>query len=114
MLEESLIDLRLALDNEPLLLPTTSLGETVTSPVIAVKNEDMSARLNGTVHASVPDIITLINKATGAPISNPHVSIGQQVGVLILPAPKALLTSRGLEVFGPAYAGISGPFVSPL
>ena len=81
---------------------------------IGVKNENLSAHLNGQVHASIPDILTLIDRETGEVISNPHARVGQQVAVLILPAPTPFLTPKGLQVFGPAYAGLEGPFVSPL
>ena len=81
---------------------------------IAYKNEHMAAWLDGEVHASIPDIICLIDKQTGDPVTNPHAYVGQQVAVLILPAPAPFLTPRGLEAFGPAYAGLDTPFVSPL
>ena len=59
-------------------------------------------------------MICLIDTQTGDPVTNPHAHEGQQVAVLILPAPAPFLTPRGLEVFGPAYAGLDTPFTSPL
>lgn len=81
---------------------------------ISIKNENLVGWCDGTVHAVIPDLICLFDTQTGQPIQNPHYHTGQQVSVVILPAPAPFLTRRGLEVFGPRYAGVSGHFVSPL
>ncbi len=81
---------------------------------IAVKNENLVAWRDGRVHATIPDLICLFDTETGQPVQNPHYRKGQSVSVVILPAPEAFLTPRGLEVFGPAYAGVDAHFVSPL
>lgn len=81
---------------------------------IGLKNENLVAWKDDTVHATIPDVICLIDTQTGEVVQNPHFQEGQTVAVVILPAPEAFLTERGLATFGPAYVGLSGPFGSPL
>ncbi len=81
---------------------------------IAVKNENLVGWCDGRVHATIPDLICLFDTQLGQPIQNPDYHVGQQVAVVILPAPAPFLKPRGLEVFGPGYAGVEGHFVSPL
>lgn len=81
---------------------------------ISVKNENLVGWFDGAVHATVPDLICLFDTETGQAVQNPHYHVGQQVAVVILPAPQAFLSPRGLAVFGPGYAGIDGHFRSPL
>lgn len=81
---------------------------------IDLKNENLVGKLNGAVHATIPDLICLIDTATGTPVTNPDYEVGMQVAVVILPAPEQFTTARGLQAFGPAYVGLEQPFVSPL
>lgn len=81
---------------------------------IGVKNENLISWLDDKVHATIPDLICLIDTQSGAPISNPEYEVGMEVAVVILPAPDAFMTPRGLEAFGPAYVGLDQPFKSPL
>ena len=81
---------------------------------ISVKNENLVGWLDGVVHATIPDLICLFDTETGQAVQNPHYRVGQQVAVVILPAPEAFLGPRGLAAFGPAYAGVDGHFRSPL
>ena len=78
---------------------------------IDIKNENLVGRLNGEVHATIPDLITLIDEKTGEPVTNPNYSIGQKVSVLILPAPEEFLSAKGLAAFGPSYVGLKQDFV---
>lgn len=81
---------------------------------VSLKNENLVGWLNDVVHATIPDLICLIDTETGSPVSNPDYSEGMHVAVVILPAPAQFTTKRGLAAFGPAYAGLKQPFVSPL
>lgn len=81
---------------------------------VSLKNENLVGWLNDVVHATIPDLICLIDTETGSPVSNPHYDEGMRVAVVILPAPAQFTTKRGLAAFGPAYAGLKQPFVSPL
>ena len=78
---------------------------------IRLKNENMVAWLDERVFATIPELICLIDKDTGKPVTNPNYRRGQSVSVVILPAPEAFTTERGLATFGPAYAGVEGPFM---
>ncbi|MEX0370540.1 MAG: DUF917 domain-containing protein [Tateyamaria sp.] len=81
---------------------------------ISIKNENLVAWRDGTVHAVIPDLICLFDTETGQPIQNPHYYTGQKVAVVVLPAPAPFLEPSGLDAFGPRYAGVDGHFVSPL
>ena len=73
---------------------------------IEVKNENLVGWLNDDVHVTTPDLICLIDNDTGQPVNNPNVTTGQAVSVVLLPAPLAFQTKKGLAAFGPAYAGV--------
>lgn len=73
---------------------------------IWLKNENLLGWLNEKVHATIPDLICMIDTDTGEPVTNPNYRTGQNVAVIILPAPEAFTTPKGLEAFGPAYAGL--------
>lgn len=81
---------------------------------IKLKNENMIGFLNDVVHATIPDLICLMDTESGRPISNPDYAIGMQVAVVILPAAIEFTSARGLAAFGPAYVGLEQPFRSPL
>ena len=87
------------------------LGEFVNNNYkITVKNENMAAFLNDEVHVTIPDLICCINSQTGTPITNPNYAVGMKVAVVILPAPKEFTGPKGLEIFGPRYAGVNTPY----
>ena len=77
---------------------------------IWLKNENMVGRLNGEVHTTIPDLICLIDTESGEPVTNPNYFTGQQVAVVVLPAPKPFTTQKGLEAFGPGYVGLDEPY----
>ncbi len=77
---------------------------------LAVKNENLVAYFDGELDVTIPDLICVIDTETGLPVTNPHYHKGQSVAVIILPAPTEFTTSRGLSVFGPAYAGIDASY----
>jgi DUF917 family protein len=70
----------------------------------------MIGRLDGEIHATIPDLICLIDTDTGAPVTNPNYSRGQNVAVVVLPAPLPFTTPKGLDAFGPAYIGLDQPY----
>lgn len=77
---------------------------------IWLKNENMIGWLNGTVHATIPDMICMIDTDTGEPVTNPNYHAGQNVAIVILPAPVPFTSPKGLAAFGPAYAGLDQPY----
>jgi len=73
---------------------------------IEFQNEFLVARDDGgTVLASVPDLICLVDKDTGLPITTDALQYGQRVTVLGVPAPELLMTKDALEVIGPKAFG---------
>ncbi|MEP5155283.1 DUF917 domain-containing protein [Planktotalea sp.] len=81
---------------------------------ISIKNENMACVLDGTVKATVPDLICFFDRDTGAPVANPDVVKGQSIALVVLPAPAPFTSERGLSIFGPRYAGIEAQFNSPI
>lgn len=77
---------------------------------ITLKNENMVAWLDDEVRATIPEIISVMDVNTGEIITNPNVTVGRDVSVLVLPAPQMFLTPRGLEIFGPKYVGLNRAF----
>lgn len=73
---------------------------------IDVKNENMSGWIGDNIHATVPDLICLLDTETGAAVTNPNYYDGQHVAVVILPAPHEFQSEKGLRSFGPAYLGL--------
>ena len=79
---------------------------------IQVKNENMACLLDNVLVATIPDLICCFNATTAMPITNPNFSEGMSVAVVLLPAPIAFLNERGLQIFGPRYAGFDVEFTS--
>lgn len=73
---------------------------------IWLKNENLVGWLNDKVHVTIPDLICMIDTETGSPVTNPNYQTGQNVAVIILPAPEAFTSPKGLATFGPSYVGI--------
>jgi len=68
------------------------------------KNENIISWLNGKIHATVPDLICMLDDAFN-PQMNPLVKVGQKFTVFALPAPEQWKTERGLDCFGPRSFG---------
>ncbi len=81
---------------------------------IDLKNENLIGWLDGMPYVTIPEIITVLDTKTGAVVTNPSASVGQQVAVLVFPAPDPFLTAAGLGIFGPGYAGLDIEFTSVL
>ncbi|HHY93908.1 MAG TPA: DUF917 domain-containing protein [Firmicutes bacterium] len=81
------------------------------SMTVHFRNEHMVARLGGTVVATIPDLISLLETGTGMPVLNPAIPAGKEVAVVAFPAPERWRTQAGLRAFGPAYAGLADPYV---
>jgi DUF917 family protein len=68
------------------------------------KNENIIGWLDGAVHATVPELICLIDER-GSPQINPLVKEGALLTAFVLPAPAEWTTERGLACFGPRHFG---------
>lgn len=69
------------------------------------KNENIIAWKNGEYHATVPDLICILDTIKKEPVLNPYCEKDMEVEVFALPAPEEWTTERGLEVFGPKSFG---------
>jgi DUF917 family protein len=77
------------------------------------KNENIISWLDDAVHATVPDLICLIDEA-GNPQINPLITEGTRLTAFVLPAPAEWTTQRGLACFGPRYFGFDFDYKSLL
>lgn len=85
------------------------------SLLIDFENENLSATLQvpggkGRVLACCPDLITVLDKANGAPLGISEYKYGLRVSVIALRAPPVWTTERGLEMGGPGAFGYVFPF----
>jgi hypothetical protein len=77
-----------------------------TELTIEFQNEFLIARSEtGSVLASVPDLICLVDKETALPVTTDALRYGQRLAVLGVPAPELLKTEAALEVIGPKAFG---------
>lgn len=79
--------------------------------VIEFQNENLVAKMNGEVVASVPDLITIIERETGQPITTEYLRYGYRVTVIGMPCDDKWRTPEGLRVVGPKYFGYDVEYV---
>lgn len=72
---------------------------------IDFQNENIAAYRDGRLEVTVPDLICMID-GSGDPMTTPDFSVGDEMNVIALPAPKVWTTEKGLEIFGPRHFGI--------
>jgi DUF917 family protein len=72
---------------------------------IEFQNENLIARANGDVIATVPDLICIVDSETGRPISTEETRYGLRVSILGLPATPLFRTPEALAVIGPRAFG---------
>jgi DUF917 family protein len=82
-------------------------GRTAT---IHVQNENLLATERDRVLASVPDLITIADEATGQAVPTERVRYGQRVVVIGMPSAPVWRTPEGLRVAGPERFGYPGPW----
>ncbi|MEO1042962.1 MAG: DUF917 domain-containing protein [Pseudomonadota bacterium] len=78
---------------------------------IDFQNENLIAKEGDRVRASVPDLITIIDRETADPIPTESLKYGQRVKVIAVAAPKLLTTPTALEHVGPRAFGTDHDFV---
>ncbi len=69
------------------------------------KNENMMAWQEGALVLTCPDLICVVNLATGYPITNPNCTVGDLVGVLGFSAHEFWRSERGLALLNPHFFG---------
>jgi DUF917 family protein len=77
---------------------------------IEIQNENLIARVDGSVRAIVPDLICVMDSETAEPITTESLRYGQRVIVVAASVPEIMRTPEALEVFGPKAFGLSEPF----
>ncbi len=81
---------------------------------IEFQNENLIARRDGQVIATVPDLICLVDQETAEPVTTEVVRYGLRIAVLGIPAPAMLRTPEALAVVGPAAFGYRDVAYHPL
>ncbi|MFI5610764.1 DUF917 domain-containing protein [Amycolatopsis sp. NPDC051903] len=77
---------------------------------IDVQNENLVAREDARVLASVPDLITVCDTATAIPLATEALAYGQRVSVLAWPCHPLWRSPEGLAVAGPQAFGYRHPY----
>ncbi len=69
------------------------------------QNEHLVALRDGQPVATVPDLITVLDADSHAPVTTEGISYGQRVEVIGMPCPRIWREPEALEVVGPGYFG---------
>jgi len=83
-------------------------GETMK---IKFQNENLVAEIDGEVVASVPDLISILDRETAEPITTERLRYGYRVVVIGIPCDPKWRTPQALEVVGPKYFGYNIDYV---
>jgi DUF917 family protein len=73
--------------------------------VLHFQNEHLLAERDGTIEATTPDLIMVLESDTGEPITTEGLRFGQRVSVLAAPCDPRWHTEDGLALVGPRYFG---------
>lgn len=77
---------------------------------IEFQNENLAATVDDDYVATVPDLITVLDRETGEPVPTERLRYGARVQVIGIPTPELMRTSPALEVWGPRTFGIDADF----
>jgi len=72
---------------------------------ISFQNEWLILEIDGEVRCMPPDLICILDPATGEPIRTDIVRYGYRGAVLAIPAHERMRTDKGIATFGPRYFG---------
>lgn len=78
---------------------------------IGFQNEWLTIEIDGDVRCMPPDLICILDPATGEPIRTDIVRYGYRGAVLLIPAHERMRTGRGIATFGPRYFGYGHDYV---
>jgi len=79
--------------------------------VIDFQNEWLALHVDGEVRCMPPDLICILDPATGEPIRTDIVRYGYRGAVVLMPAHERMRTSKGIQTFGPRYFGYEYDYV---
>lgn len=82
------------------------MNESSDECVIDIQNEFLVARVNARTVTIVPDLITVLDRESGEPLTGEMLSYGQRVKVLGFSADPALRRAESLAVLGPRQFGL--------
>lgn len=86
------------------------IGESTDECIVEFQNEFTVARVNGQTVTIVPDLITMLDRETGEPLTAEMLAYGQRVKVLGYAADAMLRSAQSLEVLGPRMFGLDEDF----
>jgi DUF917 family protein len=78
---------------------------------ISFQNENLVASRDGTVVASVPDLICVLDTDTGEPVTTETLRYGLRVSVVAAPCDPRWRSPEGLALAGPGYFGYEHEYV---
>ena len=78
---------------------------------VQFQNENLVARLDGEVVASVPDLITIVDADSGQAITTERLRYGNRTILLALPCDEKWRTQAGVELGGPRHFGYDFDYV---
>ena len=67
------------------------------------QNENLLGLRNGELCAVVPDLITVLDRETGRPVTTEHLRYGQRVTIIGMPCAPVWRSEAGLALVGPRY-----------
>ena len=79
--------------------------------VVTFQNENLSASVDGTLLATVPDLICLVDQETFHPVTTDALKYGKRVLIIAMPCHPLWRTEKGLELVGPRYFGIDTDYI---
>ncbi len=86
-------------------------GDAGSELLVRFQNENLVAVRDGTVMATVPDLITVLEEDSGEPITTEELRYGHRVVVMGAPCDERWQTPEGLALVGPRYFGYDLDFV---
>ena len=75
------------------------------------KNENLLSWRDGAPDVLAPDLVCLIDQATGAAATNPYVTVGSRVTVVAFPSAPQWRTAKAIATLGPRHFGFDIDFV---
>ena len=78
---------------------------------IIFQNENLIAKVDGVTKAIVPDLVCVVDRESGEPVTTETLRYGQRVKVLGVSCAPIMRTPKALDVFGPRNFGFDEDFV---
>ncbi len=86
-------------------------GDRGRTAAIDFQNEWLTFNVDGEVKCMPPDLICILDPATGEPIRTDIVRYGYRGAVVLIPAHERMRTAKGIATFGPRYFGYDFDYV---